>query len=131
MTCGTITTTGLYTAPKAVPNPPAVTVTATSVADPARSALAAITVQAAPAVTVSPASVQVQTGKQTQFTATVTGTTSSVVIWSVSGTGCAGLSCGTVTSNGLYTAPANVPNPPQVAVTATLVAFPQYRVLRQ
>jgi hypothetical protein len=124
VTCGTITTTGLYTAPKALPNPPAVTVTATSVADPARSAVAIVTVQAAPAVTVSPASAQVQTGKQMQFTATVTGTTNTVVIWSVSGSGCAGLSCGTVTSNGLYTAPANVPNPPQVAVTATLVAFP-------
>jgi hypothetical protein len=122
--CGTITTTGLYTAPKAVPNPPAVTVTATSVADPARSAMATVAIQSAPAVTVSPASVQVQTGKQVQFTATVTGTNNTVVIWSVSGSGCAGLSCGTVTSSGLYTAPANVPNPPQVAVTATLVAYP-------
>lgn len=124
VTCGTITATGLYTAPKAVPTPPTVTVTATSVADPARSALAIVTLQAAPAVTVSPASAKVQTGKQMQFTATVTGTTNTAVIWSVSGSGCAGLSCGTVTSNGLYTAPANVPNPPLVAVTATLVAFP-------
>src|SRR5271157_269297 len=124
VTCGTITTTGLYTAPKSVPNPPAVTVTATSVADPARSAPAIVTLQAAPAVTVSPASAQVQTGKQTQFTATVTGTSNTVVIWSVSGSGCTGLACGTVTSNGLYTAPANVPNPPLVAVTATLLAYP-------
>ena len=124
MTCGTITTTGLYTAPKVVPNPLAITVTATSVADPARSALAIVTLQAAPAVTVSPVSAKVQTGTQTQFTATVTGTTNTVVIWSVSGSGCAGLSCGTVTSNGLYTAPANVPNPPLVAVTATLLAYP-------
>lgn len=124
VTCGTITTSGLYTAPKVVPNPPAVTVTATSVADPARSASAIVTLQAAPAVTVSPVSAKVQTGTQMQFTATVTGTTSNVVIWSVSGSGCAGLSCGTVTSNGLYTAPASVPNPPLVAVTATLVAYP-------
>jgi len=124
VTCGTITASGLYTAPRAVPNPPAVTVTATSAADPARSALAIVTLQAAPAVTVSPVSAKVQTGTQMQFTATITGTTNTVVIWSVSGSGCAGLSCGTVSSNGLYTAPTNVPTPPLVAVTATLVAYP-------
>jgi Fe-S cluster assembly iron-binding protein IscA len=123
-TCGTITTNGLYTAPTTVPNPPSVRVTATSVADPARSATAIVMLQTGPAVTVSPASAKVQTGKQMQFTATVTGTNSQVVIWSVSGSGCSGQSCGSVTSNGLYTAPTTVPNPPQVAVTATLVAYP-------
>jgi hypothetical protein len=42
--CGTITAAGLYTAPGAVPNPATVTVTATSVANPARSGSATVTI---------------------------------------------------------------------------------------
>jgi N-acetylneuraminic acid mutarotase len=43
-TCGVISTTGLYTAPEAVPDPGLVTVTATSMADISKSAQASITV---------------------------------------------------------------------------------------
>lgn len=43
-TCGVISTTGLYTAPEAVPDPGLVTVTATSMADNSKSAQASITV---------------------------------------------------------------------------------------
>jgi PKD repeat protein len=43
-TCGTISSSGLYTAPPAVPSPPIVTVTATSVSDPTKSASAAVTI---------------------------------------------------------------------------------------
>jgi hypothetical protein len=49
------------------------------------------------------------------FTATVTGTTNTAVTWSVSG----GASNGTISSNGVYTAPATVPNPAKVTVIAT------------
>ncbi len=41
---GTISTSGLYKAPNSVPNPAAVTVSATSVADPSKSASAAVTI---------------------------------------------------------------------------------------
>ncbi len=41
---GTISTSGLYKAPSSVPNPATVTVTAVSVADPAKSASAAVTI---------------------------------------------------------------------------------------
>ena len=39
--------------------------------------------------------------------------------WSVAGAGCAGVSCGTIDIGGRYTAPAIVPNPATVTVTAT------------
>jgi hypothetical protein len=48
-------------------------------------------------LTVSPAAASLQAGQQTQFTATVSGTTNTAVTWRASG--------GTVTSAGQYTAP--------------------------
>src|SRR6267143_6152129 len=45
--CGTIDATGKYTAPATAPNPPTVTVRATSVADSARAAVAAVNVMTA------------------------------------------------------------------------------------
>jgi hypothetical protein len=41
--------------------------------------------------------------------------------WSVAGTGCSGASCGTIDATGRYTAPATVPDPPIVTVTASSV----------
>lgn len=43
------------------------------------------------------------------------------VTWSVSGTGCSGASCGTIDAKGIYTAPATVPDPANVTITATSV----------
>jgi len=122
--CGTITSGGLYTAPTTLPNPPSVLVKATAVSDPSASASATVTLGAASSVTVSPSSAQLKPGAQLQFSAMVNGTTSSLVIWSVSGSGCSGSSCGSISSSGLYTAPASAPNPPLVAVTATSVSDP-------
>ena len=48
------------------------------------------------------------------------------VTWSVAGTGCSGASCGTIDATGKYSAPATVPNPDTVTVTARLVADPTY-----
>ena len=53
------------------------------------------------------------------YTATVTGTSDTAVDWSVSGAGCSGTTCGTITSAGVYTAPDIVPAPPTVSITAT------------
>jgi hypothetical protein len=121
-TCGTVSSSGLYTAPSAVPSPPQVSVTATSVADPTKSATASITIVPPVAVTVTPATSQLLTGGHQQFTATVTGTTNTAVSWSVAGSGCMGATCGTISSSGLYTAPSSAPTPNQVKVTATSVA---------
>lgn len=113
---GTISMVGLYTAPASVPNPAKVTVTATSQADSSKFASATVTVQAG--VQVQPAAVPLQVNGVQQFTATVMGSTSQAVTWTVLG----GPANGTVTPSGLYTAPAAVPNPAQVTVQATSVA---------
>ncbi|MDR3727250.1 MAG: hypothetical protein P4K86_09435 [Terracidiphilus sp.] len=76
---------------------------------------------ASPAITVavSPASTSVQTNSTKQFTASVSGASNTAVTWSVSGSGCSGSTCGTITSAGLYTTPATVPSPASVQVKAT------------
>src|ERR1700683_1823243 len=95
--CGTITTSGLYTAPTATES---CNITATSQADTTKSASATVTVTAASvvAVSISPGSASLISGTTQQFTANVTGTSNTAVTWSTTG--------GTVTTNGLYTAPA-------------------------
>lgn len=57
-----------------------------------------------------------------QFTATVTGTANTAVAWTITGTACtgAGNPCGTIDVNsGLYQAPATVPSPNKITITAT------------
>jgi hypothetical protein len=63
-------------------------------------------------------------GAQQQFAAKVAGTSNTAVTWTVSGAGCAGTACGTITTAGLYVAPATVPSPATVTVTATSQANP-------
>ena len=50
---------------------------------------------------------------------TVTGTTNQNVTWSIDGAGSGNTTVGTISSSGLYAAPAVVPNPPSVTVRAT------------
>jgi hypothetical protein len=81
-------------------------------------------------VTVAPATSSVQAGQSQPFTATVANDSSNKgVTWTLSGTGCTGATCGAIapTSSAsgaasTYTAPATVPNPPSVILTATSVA---------
>ena len=72
-----------------------------------------ITVQAAPVITVtiSPTSASIAVSTTLQFSATVTGSTNTSVTWSAS--------CGTITTSGLYTAPATISS---CIVTATSAA---------
>lgn len=116
-TCGTISSTGLYSAPSTAPNPPFVNIIATSVADPSKTATAEVTVTQVIGVSITPTSAQVTERSTKQFTASVTGTSNTGVTWSVSGTGCSGSGCGTISSSGLYTAPDSTPA--KVVVTAT------------
>jgi hypothetical protein len=67
------------------------------------------------AVTVAPSTATVVVGQMQPFSATVSGTTNMAVTWSVNG----GSGNGTISSAGLYTAPATVPSPAAVTVTAT------------
>lgn len=116
---------GEYTAPSAVPNPGNVTVTATSVQSPTIFGSSTVTVVASTAVTsvsVSPATAQVVIGQSQSFTTQVTGTGaySTAVTWSVNGVNGGNNTYGTITA-GQYTAPASVPNPSSVTITATSV----------
>lgn len=120
-TVGTVNSSGFYTAPSQVPGT-AVMVTADSVAQPAASATAGVTVMPPPPVTVtiSPNSVSLQLGQTQQFSATVSGAPNTAVNWLVNGTIGGSPSAGTITSNGLYTTPASVPTG-SVTVTAQSV----------
>ena len=115
---GTIDATGKFTAPATQRS---VQVIATSVEDPTKKGNAVVFVTPAPTwISVSPTKATVQTNVGQQFTATgAPGGTIPVVNWSVSGTGCTGGGCGTIDSTGRYTAPASVPTPPEVMITAT------------
>jgi hypothetical protein len=121
-TVGTISTTGLYTAPGTVPSPAAVTITAVSQADGNAKGSATVTVLAAATVSVSPAAATVLSGASQQFNATVQGTGSSAVNWSVDALVGGNATLGTIDSNGLYTAPATPPPGGTITVTATSVS---------
>jgi hypothetical protein len=70
-------------------------------------------------VAVSPVSQKVAVSGSVVFSATVTNTTNLAVTWQVNGTtGGNGATTGSISPNGVYTAPANVPNPATVTVTA-------------
>jgi BNR repeat-like domain len=139
-TCGTLSANSsasgavvTYTAPAAVPGPANATLSATSVADGTKSATATITIAAAPASTIA------VTLSQTTATVTVRGTATFIagvandtqnkgVTWALSGAGCSGAACGALSAPGsasgaavTYTAPASVPNPASVTLTATSV----------
>jgi hypothetical protein len=76
------------------------------------------------AVAVTPANASITTGTTQQFSASVTGTSNTAVTWAASGAGCSGTTCGTISSTGLYTAPATVPAPATVTITATSASDP-------
>ncbi|HEY8562214.1 MAG TPA: DUF1800 family protein [Pyrinomonadaceae bacterium] len=73
-------------------------------------------------ITVSPASATVSTNATQQLTATVSGTNNRRVFWSVNGVEGGNAGVGTVSTAGLYTAPATTPANPVVTVTATSLA---------
>ncbi|HLJ24162.1 MAG TPA: hypothetical protein VKT71_08655 [Candidatus Acidoferrales bacterium] len=124
---GTIDASGVYTAPADLPVPASVSVSATSAADPSKSAAAAITVTSSFSVLVSGPS-SVTSGTSVPFSAVFTvplnSNPSRVISWSVSGAGCSGAACGTITSIGVFTAPALPPSPATVQVVATPQADP-------
>ena len=118
---GTLSSSGLYTAPASIASTQNVTIVATSSANPAKSASATVALVPTVPVTLSltPISASVSTSKTQQFTATVGGTTNTAVAWTLTGSGCTGTACGTISSTGLYTAPTAAPSPATVMVNAT------------
>ena len=138
--CGSIDSNGNYTAPSILPNPPLVTITATSVADSAKQASAAISVASNFNLQLTGPST-LQSGVTAALIATLTPTANSkpsgVLSWSLSGPGCSAGACGilkvvTTESSGTaevndtasYTAPSSVPQPNSVTITVTPLADP-------
>lgn len=127
-TVGTISTAGLYNAPAVAPMG-AVTVQATSAANPSSVGTASVTVVAPPppppvTIAVLPAAVSLTVGGTQQFAAGVAGPANTAVTWSVNGTTGGNATVGTISTAGLYTAPAAVPSPASVTVRATSVSNP-------
>ncbi|MGA7915310.1 MAG: IPT/TIG domain-containing protein [Candidatus Acidiferrales bacterium] len=86
------------TAPKNAPPPPGIT------------------------VSVTPTAANVRAGATQPFTATVTGTTNESVNWSVNGVIGGNATLGTITSNGVYSAPGALPNPNTIVIAAASAA---------
>lgn len=70
-------------------------------------------------VMVTPTSGSILLGNSQTFTATVTNSTNTAVSWSVNGIVGGSISSGTITTGGVYTAPADLPSPAVIQVTAT------------
>ena len=108
-----------YLAPGSIPIPNPVTVTVSSAANPSLAASAQITVMNHITVSVMPSTATVSPKGVQSFSASVLGTSNPITIWQITGPGCtqAG-SCGTITSSGVYTAPAVPPVPDSLQIVA-------------
>jgi serine protease len=73
-------------------------------------------------VALCPASVSVQTGRTQSFAATLANTSDSSVVWQVNGIDGGDATVGTISSTGVYTAPASLPPSGTVTVTALSAA---------
>ena len=99
-TVGTITSTGLYTAPQSSGTH---VVTATAVVDTTKSASATVTVKGTLAI--NPATATVVAGATQPFQAILNGTVTSGATWTVDGVSGGNSSVGIITGAGVYTAP--------------------------
>lgn len=96
----------------------------TSIAPGAAGQSACADVAPAVVVAVCPSSSSVQTGATDAMTATLANTTDTGVTWEVNGVPGGNASVGTVSSTGVYTAPAAAPSPATVSVSAVSSAAP-------
>jgi hypothetical protein len=126
-TDGTISASGLYTAPATAPQPSTVTITATSVANTsvAKSLVTTLTSPPPGGGTVTlilTGATSVNLGSSSQYLASVSGSSNTAVTWTVDGVTGGNATDGTISASGLYTAPTTVPQPSTVTITATSVA---------
>jgi hypothetical protein len=138
--CGSVDAHGSFTAPQILPLPAAVTVTAQSVADPSKQASTTVTVTSNFALTIS-APASVPANASAAIVATLASTPGSnpsqLLSWLLSGTGCSGSACGTLTTittqsiggsklsnSATYTAPGTAPTPNTVVISVTPQADP-------
>jgi hypothetical protein len=143
--CGTVSTNGNYVAPQILPSPASVTLTAQSVADPSKQVSASVAITSTFSLQLSAPS-GVPAGATATVVATMTpppgSNPSNVLTWSLSGPGCSGTSCGTlsvittqsvggnaISDSATYTAPVAAPSPNTITVTVTPQADPTKKVL--
>ena len=91
---------------------------------PARGAVSVTPAQGAVSVTLSMPYAQVQPSQSVAFSAAVTGSANTKVVWQVNNAVGGSASAGTVTAGGVFTAPAALPSPASVTVTAVSAADP-------
>lgn len=109
-------TSATYVAPTTLQEASSVIITASSVANPSRTATAVITLVQAITVALNPSTVNLAPSATQQFTATVSGASNTAVAWSISPL------IGSITAAGLFTAPASIASAQTVNVTATSIA---------
>jgi hypothetical protein len=121
---GSISPSGLYTAPADLPSPATVQITAASLAAPAATGSAQVTVISDISIGLSPSGASVELGAKQNFTAIVnsSGLPDTAIRWALSGGACP--ACGKINSVGNYTAPQILPASPTVVITAQSVADP-------
>jgi hypothetical protein len=125
-----VTDLGLYTAPLAMPNPAGVTVTVVRVANPHDRASAVVPLQDGIAISVQPPTATVAPHGAQIFAASISGTggLTGGVTWSVNGVPGGNATVGTILVNGassaVYSAPAMIPSPALITVTAVSVTDP-------
>jgi hypothetical protein len=94
---GTLSPTGLYTAPSSIAAQRTIAITAASQADPGKSGSATITPMPPVSVSIAPTTATLRGGATQQLTATVSNTSNHAVPWWVSPSG-----AGSIGSTGLY-----------------------------
>jgi hypothetical protein len=136
--CGTIDANGNYTAPQILPGAAIVNLTATSAADPSRQSTASITITSNFRLQIA-APPSLAPGVTSAIVATMTPVAGSQpntnLSWALSGAGCSGSACGTITvtttqaagaspisDTANYIAPSCAPQPDTVFVTVTPLA---------
>jgi hypothetical protein len=111
---GSITPSGLYTAPSIITAAQTVTLTATAQASPYSSQTATINLYPAGTLLLSPGSANLIGGHTQQFTATMANAGAATVTWSISPA-----NAGSISTSGFYTAPSLVTTSQTVTVIAT------------
>ncbi len=122
---GTISASGVYTAPADLPAPVIVEIRATTSADPTAHATAQATITSDIALSISPGAINVELGAVQPFQATISssGHPDAVIVWSLSGAACPA-NCGSIDSSGNFTAPRALPFPATVTLAAQSAADP-------
>ena len=145
--CGSVDASGNYTAPSILPASPNVTLTVRSVADSSRKVSVAITITSKFLLQLSVPSTVAASSTAT-FIATIKpvpgSNPSTVLSWSLSGAGCNGILCGTLSvvteqsaggnataASASYSAPILSPAPNAIVVTVTPLADPSKAVQQQ